>query len=167
MVAPAVLYVGEQLHSGMRLPFLSVGAAALAAIAAVLLLPETRGQPQPDTVEQVEQLFGSHFKQSRAASAEGGGGGGGGVCVRQSSKLQRLLSRLSSSSGSRNEGSWTLPAVPDSDGRYGAVQASSGWRALGTEEEGWGVPVLPVQEQQSDQQELVPVRAEVPVVTAV
>jgi len=165
-VAPAVLYVGEQLHSGMRLPFLSVGAAALAAIAAVLLLPETRGQPQPDTVEQVEQLFGSHFKQSRAASAEGGGGGG--ICVRQSSKLQRLLSRLSSSSSSsRNEGSWTLPAVPDSTGRYGAAQASSGWRALGTEEEGWGVPVLPVQEPQSDQQELVPVRAEVPAVTAV
>eukprot|EP00775_Hariotina_reticulata_P001687 gene1687-2031_t len=156
MVAPAVLYMGEQLHS-MQLPFLSIGVAALATVATVLLLPETRGQPQPDTVEHVEQLFGSHFNKSRAAVAEGGGSFGS---VRQGSKLRRLLSRLSSSSGG-GEGSWTLPVVPNSNGRYAAAPSTSGWRALDTQNLGGTTPILSMQPQQAMQQELAAVQPEV------
>ncbi|KAI8467998.1 MAG: major facilitator superfamily domain-containing protein [Monoraphidium minutum] len=66
IAAPGVPYLAARLGAP-ALPFWAMAALGGGAAAAVLLLPETRGRAQADTIEQLEDVY-----------RPGGGGGGGG-----------------------------------------------------------------------------------------
>lgn len=136
MAAPAIMYVAERLRLP-QLPFAAVAAASLACLAALAQLPETNGKPQPDSVSELERMYGHHSRQQHhgdgggdrvlpgsacRSCSEGSSSGGwwkarpwgsqeaGEAAGRQGSKLQRLLSRCvsSGSSWSGSGGSWLI-----------------------------------------------------------
>eukprot|EP00879_Flechtneria_rotunda_P020707 GHRR01021793.1.p1 GENE.GHRR01021793.1~~GHRR01021793.1.p1 ORF type:complete len:641 (+),score=138.92 GHRR01021793.1:480-2402(+) len=63
VVAPAIICVSQQVRLP-RLPYAVVGIAAVCTAALLSLLPEMLGQGQPDTVEDLERLYGKHHSGS-------------------------------------------------------------------------------------------------------
>jgi MFS family permease len=144
VIAPGILYASEQMGLPAAAPFAAVGVAALLTAALLGMLPETMGKPQPDSVADLERLYGKQSSSNTSGSsgtdkqhvgiwqrlkARCFAAGATDACCgdvagrqecktgrlpvgRQGSKLQRLLSRMSSSGGSsaRSSSGWAIPA---------------------------------------------------------
>lgn len=114
-VAPFIVQAGDQLGHP-KLPFALVGVLATLTALMTVLLPETRGKAQPDTMADLRAMYGS-------SSASAGSSGHTRGCVSDgqlddepileeqgsSGLVRRLLSHASSS------GSWVLRAVRSGD----------------------------------------------------
>jgi MFS family permease len=164
VIAPGILYASEQLGLPAAAPFAAVGVAALLTAALLSMLPETMGQPQPDSVADLDRLYGNkHSSSSSSSSGDDGGDNGAqhigiwqrlkakylaeseheGSCGRRSfnrqgSKLQRLLSRMSSSGsmGRHSSSGWAIAAgwLRTSSSVGGRSERGSSWQAVSTEE---------------------------------
>jgi MFS family permease len=187
VIAPGILYASERLGLPAAAPFAAVGAAALLTAALLSMLPETMGQPQPDSMADLDRLYGKHHSNSSSSSddddlqsagmwvrikakylAAGAGPAGAagrqaGTCSRpsvsrQGSKLQRLLSRMSSSGGrmGRHSSSWAIPAawLRSSSSIAGrseySLAGTASWQTVSTEGESLA------QQQGMRSEELVP-----------
>lgn len=75
--APFFVYAGEQLHHP-KLPFALVGGLATLTAFMAVLLPETLGMRQPDTVADLHQMYG-------------GSGGSSNTCSRSKAMVQLSL----------------------------------------------------------------------------
>jgi MFS family permease len=167
IIAPGILYASEQMGLPAAAPFAAVGVAALLTAALLGLLPETMGQPQPDSVADLERLYGKQCSSSadsnssnakgtelgmwqqlkfKCFAAEAAGarqkGGTGQVCVgRQGSKLQRLLSRMSSSGsmGRHSSRGWAISAgwmrSSSSSSNGGSSERCASWHIVSTEDD--------------------------------
>lgn len=102
VLAPAVPYLAARLRAP-ELSFWVMGALGVAASAAVLLLPETRGKPQADTIEQLEEIYGrgggGGSKGGQPLRAGGGGGASADPRGRRGARAPRLDQGLPESPG--------------------------------------------------------------------
>jgi MFS family permease len=64
VIAPGILYASEQMGLPAAAPF-----AALLAAALLGMLPETMGQPQPDSVADLDRLYGKQSSSSSGSSS--------------------------------------------------------------------------------------------------
>ncbi|WIA12107.1 hypothetical protein OEZ85_012181 [Tetradesmus obliquus] len=74
VIAPGILYASEQMGLPATAPFAAVGVAALLTAALLSMLPETMGQPQPDSVADLDRLYGKQHSSSSSSSTFGSDG---------------------------------------------------------------------------------------------
>lgn len=66
VLAPAIIYASDQMHS-MALPFAVVGLFSILTGALLHKLPETRGMRQPETLRDLESMYGQSDTDRAAA----------------------------------------------------------------------------------------------------
>lgn len=70
-VAPFIIYAGERLHHP-KMPFALVGVMSSVTALLTFCLPETRGKRQPDSMDDLQQLYGGGSSSGRGGSSDGG-----------------------------------------------------------------------------------------------
>lgn len=69
VLAPAIIYISQQLHWA-ALPFAVAGAVSILTGALLRQLPETMGKGQPETTADLERMYGNHLEPSVPGNVE-------------------------------------------------------------------------------------------------